>query len=79
MALLVSCLTSPVIRADEAKRKQDAAVAAFKELLERSNLKPSSTWRKVAAKLQDEEAYEVAEVFVGHQLKWLCVQNCLMC
>eukprot|EP00775_Hariotina_reticulata_P012499 gene12499-12634_t len=59
-------------KADEAKRKQDAAVAGFKELLERSTLKPSSTWRKVAAKLQDEEAYEAVdrltrlEVFQAH-------------
>jgi hypothetical protein len=34
-------------------------MAAFKELLQRSALKPSSSWRKVSAKLQDEEAYEV--------------------
>eukprot|EP00879_Flechtneria_rotunda_P008532 GHRR01008939.1.p1 GENE.GHRR01008939.1~~GHRR01008939.1.p1 ORF type:complete len:656 (+),score=305.57 GHRR01008939.1:244-1968(+) len=59
-------------KAEEAKRKQEASVAAFKELLHRSNLKPTSTWRKVAQKLQDEEAYEALdrltrlEVFQAH-------------
>jgi negative regulator of sigma E activity len=46
-------------RVEAEKRKQESAVAAFKELLQRSALKPSSSWRKVSAKLQDEEAYEV--------------------
>ncbi|WIA16549.1 hypothetical protein OEZ85_013221 [Tetradesmus obliquus] len=59
-------------RVEAEKRKQESAVAAFKELLARSSLKPSSSWRKVAAKLQDEEAYEALdrltrlEVFQAH-------------
>ncbi|KAF6257845.1 hypothetical protein COO60DRAFT_1701643 [Scenedesmus sp. NREL 46B-D3] len=59
-------------RVEAEKRKQEGAVAAFKELLQRSALKPSSSWRKVAAKLQDEEAYEALdrltrlEVFQAH-------------
>jgi hypothetical protein len=63
-------------RVEAEKRKQEGAIAAFRELLQRSGLKPSSSWRKVSAKLQDEEAYEVSarpqgryyvmtDVFVG--------------
>jgi hypothetical protein len=51
----------PPLRVEAEKRKQESAVAAFKELLQRSGLKPSNSWRKVAAKLQDEEAYEVRQ------------------
>lgn len=47
-------------------------MAAFKELLVSANLKPTSQWRKVSAKLQDEEVYEQLdrltrlEVFQAH-------------
>eukprot|EP00878_Enallax_costatus_P007972 GHUV01008338.1.p1 GENE.GHUV01008338.1~~GHUV01008338.1.p1 ORF type:complete len:419 (+),score=115.06 GHUV01008338.1:42-1259(+) len=59
-------------QAEEARRKKDAAVVAFKELLVKANLKATSQWRKVSAKLQDEEAYELLdrmtrlEVFQAH-------------
>jgi hypothetical protein len=46
-------------RAEDEKRQKEVAVAAFKALLERSNLKASSSWRKVQGRLQDEEEYEV--------------------
>lgn len=46
-------------RAEDEKRAKEAAVSAFRALLERSNLKASSSWRKVQGRLQDEEEYEV--------------------
>jgi hypothetical protein len=47
--------------AEDEKRQKEVAVAAFKALLERSNLKASSSWRKVQGRLQDEEEYEVGD------------------
>lgn len=47
-------------------------MAAFKELLQRSHLKPTSSWRKVSAKLEDDEAFQALdrlarlEVFQAH-------------
>lgn len=58
-------------RADEEKRQKEAAVSAFKELLERSNLKASSSWRKVQTKIQDTEEYEV-RVGCGAGVVWVC-------
>lgn len=46
-------------RADEEKRQKEAAVTAFRALLEHSSLKASSSWRKVQTKIQDTEEYEV--------------------
>lgn len=46
-------------RAEEEKKAKEAAVDAYRALLERSNLKSSSTWRKMQSKLADTEEYEV--------------------
>lgn len=67
-----SCCLPLLHRADEARRKKESAAAAFKELLVKANLKATSQWRKVSAKLQDEEVYETLdrmtrlEVFQAH-------------
>jgi anti-sigma factor RsiW len=65
-------------RVEAEKRKQEGAIAAFKELLQRSALKPSSSWRKVSAKLQDDEAYEVGPRVlqqIKQQHSFVCVET----
>lgn len=69
-------------RADESRRKQQAAEAAFKAVLEQMELKPGASWRKVQSKVQDKEEYEVrnrsqSASQSASQPGWVALQRCL--
>lgn len=59
---------------EDERRAKEAAVAAFKGLLERSALKASSTWRKVQHRLQDAPEFDVSALCV-----WVCIVHVCMC